>query len=83
MSFKKSLYAASIAIGIGLNGLLGVGVTVADAAPTAGHGSLATTKETPEPQPVPGVKLNHHDQKKLKKYLKEHPEVTVPNAGQN
>ncbi|WP_264069177.1 hypothetical protein [Mycolicibacter terrae] len=26
---------------------------------------IATTKETPTPQPIPGGTVNHHDQKKF------------------
>lgn len=72
MSIRRVLCAAALSAGVAVTGLLGV----ANAAP-----DIATTKETPTPQPAPGVKLNHHDQKKLDKYLKKHPEIAVPHAG--
>ncbi|MEB3023304.1 hypothetical protein [[Mycobacterium] crassicus] len=78
MNAQRVLCAAALSVGVALTSLVGVGVAVANA---AGPAYIATTKETPTPQPVPGPTLSHHDQKKLDKYLKKHPEIAVPNPG--
>ena len=78
MITARTLAAATIAAGVALTGIVGVGIGVAGA---AGPADIAATKHTPTPQPVPGVTLNHHDQKKLDKYLKKHPDIAVPNTG--
>lgn len=76
----RALSAAMLSVGIGLAGLVGTGVAVSTATPA--NTPFPTHKETPEPQPIPGVPpLSHHDRKKLEKYLEEHPELTVPNTG--
>ena len=78
MNIPRALCAAAISTGIALTGFVGAGVGEAKA---AGPVDIATTKETPTPQPIPGVTLNHHDRKKVEKYLKRHPEIALPNAG--
>ncbi|MEB3031101.1 hypothetical protein [[Mycobacterium] nativiensis] len=80
MNAQRVLCAAALSAGVALTSLVGVGAAVANAAGPAG---IATIKEAPSPtpQPVPGPTLSHHDQKKLDKYLKKHPEIAVPNTG--
>lgn len=79
MTVVRALPTAILAIGIGVAGVVGAGVAVATAAPVTAP--FPTDKETPDPQPVPGLPpLSHHDRKKLEKYLEEHPELTVPNT---
>ena len=76
MNIVRILVAAVLSASVAMGGLVGTAAGVANAAT-----GFATTKETPTPQPIPGVTLDHHDRQKLEKYLKKHPEIAVPSPG--
>lgn len=84
MNVKRMCYTSSIAVGIGLAGLLGTGTATAHAAPTLGNTAFATSTN-PTPQPGTDIKLDHHDRKKVlkqeKKELKHHPAQVTPTSG--
>lgn len=83
MNLQRTLYACSIAVGVGVAGLFGTGIAAANAAPTPGNTPFATSKE-PTPQPGTDTKLDHHDRKKVlkqdKKELKHNPAQVTPTS---
>lgn len=83
MNVKRMCYTSSVAVGIGLAGLLGTGVASADAAP--GHAPVATDKGAPVQPGTNDIKLDHHDRKQVlkqdKKELKHHPAQVTPTSG--
>ncbi|MBS9532185.1 hypothetical protein KIH27_01125 [Mycobacterium sp. M1] len=82
MTFTRPLTAAAVAAvaaGIALTGAFGVGIAAAQVPSPA---PLSPSHDNPDPQLPPGVKLDHHDKRQLKKYLKEHPEAIPPGYGQ-
>ncbi|OHU92345.1 hypothetical protein [Mycobacterium talmoniae] len=85
MNAKRVLCASSLAAGIGLTGLFGTGIALANAAPLPGNAPIAASKGAPAPQPGPSIKLDHHDRKKAvkqeKKELKHHPADVVATSG--
>ncbi|MEZ0365693.1 hypothetical protein ACAG26_18585 [Mycobacterium sp. pUA109] len=85
MNVKRVLCASSLAAGIGLTGLFGTGMAIANAAPLPGNAPIAASKGSPSPQPSPDIKLDHHDRKKAvkqeKKELKHHRAYVTPTAG--
>lgn len=84
MNAKRALCAGSLAAGIGLTGLIGTGVAMANAAPLPGNSAIAAGKDTPSPQPGPSIKLDHHDRKQVAKQenkeLKHHPAQVTPTS---
>ncbi|OBI48064.1 hypothetical protein A5707_18295 [Mycobacterium kyorinense] len=86
MDAKRILCASAIATGVGVAGLFGSGIAMANAAPAPGISPVATSKGAPAPAPNPSIKLDHHDRKKVvkqdKKQLKHHPAQITPTSGQ-
>jgi hypothetical protein len=65
MNVKRALCASSIAAGIGVAGLLGTGVAVANAAPAVFSSSAQQGAAGPT------VKLDHHQRKEVGKQAKK------------
>ena len=84
MNLKRMLYTSSLAAGVGLAGLFGIGIATANAAPTPGNTPFAASKN-PTPQPGTDIKLDHHDRKEVlkqdKKELKHDPAQVTPTSG--
>jgi hypothetical protein len=79
MNLKRALCASSIAAGIGVAGLLGSGIAMANAAPAP----FSSSKQQDAAGPT--VKLDHHQRKEVgkqaKKEAKGKQEVTPASAG--
>jgi hypothetical protein len=67
MNIKRTLCASSIAAGIGMAGLLGTGIAVANAAPAPAplSGSVQQGADGPT------VKLDHHQRKEVGKQARK------------
>ena len=76
MTIKRGMLVAALSAGIGLGGAFGAAVTVAQAAP-----EIAVNKphqKDPEPKIPDDLDISHHDKRKLKEYLKDHPDQIPP-----
>jgi hypothetical protein len=65
MNIKRTLCASSIAAGIGVAGLLGTGIAVANAAPAPLSSSVQQGVDGPT------VKLDHHQRKEVGKQVRK------------
>jgi hypothetical protein len=65
MNIKRTLCASSIAAGIGVAGLLGTGIAVANAAPVPISSSVQQGADGPT------VKLDHHQRKEVGKQARK------------